>query len=377
MNIKKNLFTTLLGPLEGSEKHRYPFRYLCFIAVMAFITCMFLEYNRISAMRFNAPMEYNASKLAQQAMDAIRMQRSKLGIAIDSTIDPNETGMLGIEYSDLTTTVGSLRAKRTSTNPNFAGLIVRWLQESGIQKGDNIAISLSGSFPALNISTLAACQILEVRPHVISSVGSSNYGANIPGLTWPDMENILTDQNIIFARSFAISLGGIVESGGGIDGKGMEIAMDAINRHTANFLKEGDYRSVETDVINRKKLFDAQGEIKAFINVGGSLTSLGWLEEIVKINSGVINTIRHSDNPNRGLIFRYIEDNIHVVHLLNIERVAEKYNFPVDKIPQPIPEEPSLYRYNVRLLLLMLVIGAWMLIIILVTRLEYGKNIQT
>ncbi len=143
--------------------------------------------------------------------------RQRLGIPLDPALDPARSGLIGEEYTDLTTSLGHLRAKQTSLNPQFAGLVVMWLKRAGVRAGDRVALACSGSFPALNLAALCACETLDLRPLVFSSVGASNYGANLPGFTWLDMEAELHRQGLLRTRSRYASLGGIVETGGGLD----------------------------------------------------------------------------------------------------------------------------------------------------------------
>ncbi len=63
-----------------------------------------------------------ASRLAQQGMAAVKAEKRARGIAIDRLSDVNETGLIGIRYSGMTTTLGVLEAKRTSTHPDFAAV---------------------------------------------------------------------------------------------------------------------------------------------------------------------------------------------------------------------------------------------------------------
>ena len=100
-----------------------------------------------------------ASRLAQQSMADIKAEKHARGIGIDRLSDLNETGMIGIRYTGMTTTLGVLEAKRTSTHPDFAALAVDLLQQCGAQNGDRIAVNLSGSFPALAISVLSAAAL--------------------------------------------------------------------------------------------------------------------------------------------------------------------------------------------------------------------------
>jgi len=83
--------------------------------------------------------------------------------------------------------LGNLEAKRTSTNPAFAALLVKYFKEANLKKGDVIAIGASGSFPTLIVAVLSAARVLELEPLIIYSVGSSEYGANLPEFTFVEM----------------------------------------------------------------------------------------------------------------------------------------------------------------------------------------------
>ena len=67
-----------------------------------------------------------------------------LGIPIEAE-DLNQTGLLGPEFTELTSTPGDVDAKRTSLSPDFAALMVRYYNQAGIKEGDTIAIGSSGS----------------------------------------------------------------------------------------------------------------------------------------------------------------------------------------------------------------------------------------
>ena len=97
-----------------------------------------------------------ASTLMAAAEAAVRDCRVKAGVAIDPEADPNGTGLVGLETSPITTSLGNLGAKRTTTNPNFAGPVAALLAEAGVRSGDTIAVGASGSFPALIIALTSA-----------------------------------------------------------------------------------------------------------------------------------------------------------------------------------------------------------------------------
>ncbi len=181
---------------------------------------------------------------------------------------------------------------------------------------------------ALNIATLAACDVLKLKPTLISSVGASTYGANIPHFTWLDMEARLYEKKLISNRSQYASLGGIMDTEGGIDGTGISFAEASIVKHGAFYLQEGTPKTVIFDVQRRMQIYTAKVLPAAFINVGGNVTALGWVAESALVDNGFLQSLPYSESEQRGLIFRMYEKEIPVIHLLNIERLAARYNLP-------------------------------------------------
>ena len=265
----------------------------------------------------------------ETCLQALKAMRLSLGIPVDPERDPAQSGLIGTDYSSITTTLGDLRAKQTALNPQFAGLMVAWLKMAGLHRGDPVALSFSGSFPALNLAAHCACDTLGLKPLIISSVGASCYGANIPGFTWLDMEARLFDAGLIRSRSRYASLGGIMDTAGGIDGTGIGVGEAAIARHGAVYLREGTPRTVIRDVKRRMALYTAAGLPKAFVNVGGNVTALGWVKAATLLDSGLLTRIPTCSSPRRGTIFRMFEAGVPVIHLINIERLAAANHLPI------------------------------------------------
>ena len=299
-----------------------------------------------------------AARLMQKSMEVIKEERLRLGIPISLSDDPNETGIIGKDYTDLTTTLGSLSSKRTSTNPNFAGVIVEMLSKAGVKTGDGVAISFSASFPALNVAALSAVHVLGVKPVIISSVGSSTYGANLARITWLDMERVLRDHRVLPYGSSASSLGGIVETQGGLDGRGIEEGLEAVRRNGIPFLDERGLRTILPDIDARLAIYEKELGTKkpaAFINTGGALTSLGNVSGSRILPTGLLLEVPASNDPEQGIISRMLEQGVPVIHLLNTRRIANQYGLPVDPIPlPPIPDgrvmKPQKYSFPLALL---------------------------
>jgi len=142
-------------------------------------------------------LQVGAAKIMEESLEVIKEERLSKEIPIDEKLDPNKTGLIGEEYSLLTTTLGNLSAKRTSTNPDFAALMVKFFYEAKLQPGDVVAIGSSGSFPALLIAALSSCKAMNLNPLIIYSIGASEYGATIPELTFIDMLESLNKKNVL------------------------------------------------------------------------------------------------------------------------------------------------------------------------------------
>lgn len=296
-----------------------------------------------------------------QCMEEIKKFREELGIPIETAYDPAQSGIIGVDYSDLTTSLGTLQAKQTSLNPQFAALIVMLIKKAGVRAGDTIAVSFSGSFPALNMGVLSACEVLQLSPMIISSLGASTYGANIPGFTWLEMETRLYTKGLIKHRSAYASLGGIMDTGGGIDETGIILAEASIAKHGAVYLPEGTPRTIIPDVTRRMKLYTESITPSIFINVGGNVTSLGWVAEAARLNNGLLRSIPSSQSEQRGTVFRMFEKRIPVIHLLNIERLAATYNISI--APRVLTLQWDVHKiWYHKNILLTLVLTAWLLL---------------
>ena len=280
-----------------------------------------------------------ASRQAQECFQAISRLKDQMGLESDPTADINETGLIGLEYSFITTTIGNLEAKRTSTNPNMAAVVVDMFTELGLQPGDCIAINCSGSFPALNIAVLCAVQQMELEPYLISSFGASTHGANDPALTWLDMEHHLYREGLIAHRSNLFSIGGMEDVGREMDPTLRETITKRIQGYGYELFYEED---LIHNVCSRYEIYRAQGDIKCFINVGGNDASFGDSNIMVHADGGILTALPEKDNST-GLVQLFLKDGIPVIHLLNIKTLAADYGLPIDPVPLPAPGEGGVY----------------------------------
>jgi poly-gamma-glutamate system protein len=297
---------------------------------------------------YNEKLE--AAKLSQSAANHLKSYRLENGVFIDEINDPNQTALIGQEYSLITTDQGLIESKLSATNPNFGAVIVQLLKDAGLNENDNVAVAFSGSFPGLNISVLAAMETLKLRPIVITSVGSSNYGANDPYFTWLDMESILYKSNILHYKSVAASIGGGNDIGRGLSPEGRDLIVKAIERNNVEFINE---KYLENSVTRRMEIYEkfSQGQpIKAFINVGGGIASLGNTINGQLIPSGLTQHLPMSNFPLSGVIIQMGRKGIPIIHILNIDQLLAKFGLPSNPVPLPDPGEGGIFiqkKYNV------------------------------
>ena len=293
-----------------------------------------------------------ASLLSEKAANQIKNHRLEKGIYIDVINDPNQTSLIGQEYTLITTDRGDVNSKLSTTNPNFAAVIVQMLKDARLKEKDHVAVAFSGSFPGLNISVIAALETLKLRPIIITSVGASNYGANDPYFTWLDMEELLNQSNILHTRSVAASIGGGFDVGRGLSPEGRELILKAIKRNNIQLVNE---KNLEQSISKRMEIYEKMTHgkpIKAFINVGGGIASLGNSVNGKLIPSGLTEYLPAGNFPVRGVIIQMGQKGIPVIHLLNVEQLLAKFGLPESPVPSPEPGDGGIFvqrKYDVRI----------------------------
>jgi poly-gamma-glutamate system protein len=316
-----------------------------FIYILSFLSILFFILAKILAER---PLEIKgdmvrASKLMRDATDAVRRCREAQGLAVDRRTDVNATGLIGLETSPITTSLGNLEAKRTTANPNFAGLLVRLLSETGARRGDAVAIGASSSFPALIIASLSAAEAMDLKPLLICSLGASQWGANNPDFHWLAIQDCLRQAGLRDTEPLALSLGGEADSGQDMSPEGRDFLIGEARRSGFPVLEESDLQS---NVKERLRLYEAAaGEkgVRVFINIGGSYANLGTDSKILNIKPGLA-VFRNLPPPERrGVVFEMASRRIPVIHLLYIKGLSKRYGLPWDPSPLPEPGEGEIY----------------------------------
>jgi poly-gamma-glutamate system protein len=288
---------------------------------------------------------YSAAGIMSQAMDEVKKYRDGLAIPINKTDDPNQTGLIGNYFTEITTTVGNLEAKRTTTNPNFAALLVNLLYQSGVRNGDTIAIGASSSFPALILATLSAAKAMNLKPIIISSLGASMWGANNTRMTWLDIYFDLYKKRIFPYKIKAASIGGDLDVGLELSAKGRKIIREKIKEYQIPFIYE---KNLQANVETRLKLYDddrKDQKIRAFVNIGGATVNTGLNAMMLDLKPGINYIHKYPPAAESGVLFEMGKRNIPVIHLLNIKGFSLKYGMSWDPIPLPTVGQGKIYRH--------------------------------
>ncbi len=305
------------------------------VAVIAVATLLSAERFQVVHVQPHFDVKLEAANRMRRGMEVLRIHRVRNVARIDREVDPTDSGLLGQASSSTTTSTGSLEAKRTTANPNWGAVVVDLLLEAGVRKGDLVAVGVSGSFPALNLAALTGADVLGLEVVTITGVGASSFGANFPSFTWLDMERLLVQGKVIPGSSVAASLGGTQDRALGIPSSGRKRLREAIQRNQIAFIEADDQVA---SIDRRMEIYreSAAGRrFSAYVNVGGSLVSIGPKSVKRLYRPGV----NRRANP-RGIgvdsvMMRFLRDGVPVVNLSKVLSLADRYGLPVEPTELP------------------------------------------
>lgn len=285
-----------------------------------------------------------AARKQKSAQHTLYLYKMELGL-YDAKLDPNRTGVVGVESSPITTTLGYLKSKRAAAHPDFAAYVVRELIDHGIGADDSVVVTMTGSFPGLNLAVLMALETLEIPSLRLVSIGASSYGANQEAFTWLDMEDALVRAGKLHRRSDYVSFGGTGDVGGGLSEEGKLLIRLKSERLGYPILQS---RSLKQQSKLRRKLVGSPKHYKLLINIGGNHAMMGKTRIGRELPGGWINPsdisgIADSTNEVSGIIFEFLEAGVPVLNLLHVESIASAFQIPFDPDSLPPPGQTGVY----------------------------------
>ena len=339
--LKNNIYRIFTPiPKHDADRNHKKIFFLFVISLFFFLWARFISPNSHEDL-FNH-ME-KASQRMSDAMAILKDCRESRGLDIESLFDINRTGLIGEEYTIITTTIGQLEAKRTSTSPNFAGLLLYLLREAGVSKGDRVAVGASSSFPALILAVHMALETLEAVPLTILSLGASQWGANHPEFSGLDMWYCLQDKGFFKSSPIALSVGGENDTGRDMDQEGRRLLKDRIEKSGLVQIKSTVLQKNVEERIGLYRREAGEFPIKAFVNIGGSWANLGTDSAVLTVKPGLSKTTPPVGEEKRGVLLEMGTLGIPVIHCLFIRGLAQQYGLDWDPQPLPRPGEGRLH----------------------------------
>ena len=314
------------------------------LAILAILSYILVENTLYMKKQAYFQDKIDASNTTKKALQTLKDKKLKNVIFIDKINDPNETGIIGQRHSQITTGTGSLPIKLSTTNPNFAALGVQLLKDANIKDGDNVAVCMTGSFPALDIAILVAIEQVKANPILIASTTSSSWGANDPNFTILDMLSVLKENNILNTNYKYASIGGNQDTGMSLSNKGRELIKEALKRNHIDLLNKGD---LLLNIKERLKIIDQEANgkpVKLFINIGGGIASIGSNDNKKAVKAGLHKSFKLKKFPDKyGVMYEMAKRKTPIINLANVSQLMRKYDLPKNPVPLPKIGEGKLY----------------------------------
>jgi poly-gamma-glutamate system protein len=336
-----------VAPRVGFARPRTPttrsLPWLTLIALVVVAAWGAVEWTSQSPTNPNYTHMLNAARTFQAASRVVYAAKEEKGLLPPSSTDPNRTGLIGLEYTPITTTIGDLGSKRTTTSPDFTAAMVNVLASMKLKPGTPVLIVLSGSFLGGDIGSIIATETLGLKPLTIASFGASQYGANNPELNLVDILSLLHDKGVLHSLPIAAVLGGEGAIADGIDPTDVAVLRASAAKAGVPLVENPSFPGLIDDLMTRITSA-AGGRPGAVLNVGGAQIGRGTCREASTFPPGLTQAIVPCTAGESGLVMRLAASDLPVLHVLNIRELAIEWGLPFDPIPLPAPgNNPMVY----------------------------------
>ena len=333
-------------------------RILVFLALINIVVYYFVSSSVVTFKSSDYELKIASSEKMENALNVLKKYGRKYPFL---SRDPFDTRLvfLNTETSPLLTDIGKYEAKSTVLKPNFSALIIDQFSKSGLNKGDTVAVSMTGSMPGANIAVLMACEAMELEYILISSLGASSWGATDMNLSWPKMEKILYDNNLISKVSDKFTYGG------GADylkrgtryrkiygGESKRVSIDSLmislypnktmddlfilhGLSNDEVLNDSTGTILKTSINQRISFYEkscSDGSLScfdAYVNVGGGVASFGYKgKNKLKDNFGYVKAndvldVLPSFEKRNSVMAKFAESNIPLINITEIEKLIK------------------------------------------------------
>ncbi len=256
--------------------------------------------------------------------------------------DAIRSGLIGAEWTGLTTTAGTLDAKRATVSPAWISLFRRWYQQLGLRTGDRVAINSSASFPALFYAARLAAESLGLETHSVISLTASNFGANLPDFDYWEMETALQERQILPRSVFGVTPGGHGDVAAGLDAHAraaLRVRIDELEGirggpevlWPANTEESRDFR---------RRILLGKFRPDVYVSIGGHATGYGTGLRALALPRGVIRPEQvGEDAVPESVLGDALRLDIPVINVLDIRGIMAEEGLPPggEMLLEPLP----------------------------------------
>jgi len=349
---------------------------LVVLGLLALGLFYFVESTKEEQQQDHFEEKITAAEAMQESIAFLKEKHFKNEVALDNINDPNDTRIIGTQFSEITSGRGSLPIKLSTTNPNFAALMVSLYREAGLQRGDHIVIGATGSFPAMNIAASVAAKTLGLKVTYLASVTSSSWGANDPDYTYLDIHKSLKEANLVDFSIVGASIGANQDIGRTLSPEGRELAVAAIERNNAALIIGEDLSAC---IDQRMRLIAREEKrsgkpVELYVNIGGGIASLGSKANADNLPSGLTMQGKLKDFPDKkGVVFQMVSQGKPFINMLNVQNLMNTYELPRDPFPLPPIGEGKLFK-EVKYKLAYLIISFGSLLALLIAVIVFDRR---
>lgn len=329
------------------------------MAVICYGLYLWAEYSRVDVQRDHYEVKLIAANRMNEALKTLERQGGE-DENLESYGDARLDAVIGQQFSTITTDIASFEEKMAGANPNLAAAVVEVLIDAGLEKGDVIAVAMTGSNPGANLAVLSACDALGIEPVTITALSSTWWGANDPRNTWADMQTLLHKSGLLNEKTVAFSRGGIDDNALGLSSIGRAELAAAAERNGATLIES---QSIGQASLNWWTAFKSAAngkKLAAYVNVGEGVASLGHKENLGLLANGIYRSLPARNWPARGVMHMAAQEDVQVIQIASALKLSQAYGLGAPSIPLANPGKGDVFtttRYDLRVAVIALVLS--------------------
>lgn len=260
------------------------------------------------------------------------LARRRAAGAWDPGLDPALSGLVGGPEGIFTTSLGQKEAKQTAAQSGWCRVVACLLDSLRIGPRDTVAVTLTGSFPGLNLAVLLTLESGGIPYRCVASLGASTYGANDSTFNWPQVQGWLKERGLLRQGASVVTPGG---SGDRLNGLFLPTlrAAEEVLRATPGSLHPSNLpQAVEL----RRELLGPRENLSLLINIGGGHPVIGGNEYGRSVPGGLLGEADllpaampgEGEAGTKGILQLYHEEGLPVLHFIDIVRLARRWGLP-------------------------------------------------